>query len=79
MGEIFCVEFQRVPLKFHTKFFNHGLEDVIFIQSWNFKSAYIEDLVSIFDSALLNTYNKIMTIHINYFNSWLNIYVSLNS
>ena len=32
MGKIFCVEFQRVPLKFHTKYFTHILKDVIFIQ-----------------------------------------------
>ena len=32
MGKIFCVEFQRVPLKFHTKYFTHTLKDVDFIQ-----------------------------------------------
>ena len=31
MGEIFCVEFQRVPLKFHTKYLTHTLKDVDFI------------------------------------------------
>ena len=40
MGEIFCVEFQRYPLKFHTKYPTHTLKDVIFIQYWNFKSSY---------------------------------------
>ena len=28
MGKIFCVEFQRVHLKFHTKFLAHTLKDV---------------------------------------------------
>ena len=39
MGKIFCVEFQRVPLKFHTKYLTHTLKDMIFIQPWNFKSS----------------------------------------
>ena len=39
MGKIFCVEFQRVPLKFHTKYLAHTLKDVDFIQRWNFKSS----------------------------------------
>ena len=37
MGKIFCVEFQRAPLKFHTKFLTHTLKDAIFIQ----RSCYI--------------------------------------
>ena len=41
MGKIFCVEFQRVPLKFHTKYLTHTLNDMIFIQHLNFKSSYI--------------------------------------
>ena len=40
MGEIFCVEFQRYPLKFHTKYLTHKLKNLIFIQHWNFKSSY---------------------------------------
>ena len=39
MGKIFCVEFQRVPLKFHTKNLTHTLKDVNFIHRWNFKSS----------------------------------------
>ena len=31
MGEIFCVEFHRVILKFHTKYLTHTLDDVYFI------------------------------------------------
>ena len=31
MGKIFCVEFQRFPLKFHTKYLIHTLKDVHFI------------------------------------------------
>ena len=34
MGKIFCVEFQRVPLKFHTKYLAHTLKYVWFIQTW---------------------------------------------
>ena len=32
MGMIFCVEFQRYPLKFHTKYITHTLKDVTFMQ-----------------------------------------------
>ena len=32
MDQIFCVEFQREPLKFHTKYLTHTLKDTIFIQ-----------------------------------------------
>ena len=32
MGKIFCVEFQRVPLKFHTKYLIHTLKDNIFMK-----------------------------------------------
>ena len=39
MGKIFCVEFQRVPLKFHTKYHTHTLIDVDFIYRWKFKSS----------------------------------------
>ena len=41
MDKIFCVEFQREPLKFHTKYLSHTLKDAIFIQHWNFKSSWI--------------------------------------
>ena len=39
MGKIFCVEFQRVPLKFHTKYHTQTLEDVDIIHRWKFKSS----------------------------------------
>ena len=39
MGKIFCVEFQRVPLKFLTKYLTHTLKDVDFINIWKFKSS----------------------------------------
>ena len=39
MGMIFCVEFQRYPLKFHAKYLTHTLKDATFIQHWNFKSS----------------------------------------
>ena len=41
MGKIFCVEFQRVPLKFHTKYLTHTSKDVDFIHIWKFKSSLI--------------------------------------
>ena len=28
MGKIFCVEFQRIPFKFHIKYLAHTLKDV---------------------------------------------------
>ena len=31
LGKIFCVEFQRVPLKFHSKYLTHTLRDTIYI------------------------------------------------
>ena len=39
MSMIFCVEFQRVPLKFNTKYHTHTLKDVDFIRRWQFKSS----------------------------------------
>ena len=39
VGKIFCVGFQRFPLKFHTKYLIHTLKDVHFIHRWNFKSS----------------------------------------
>ena len=30
VGKIFCVEFQRYPLKSHKKYLTHTLKDVIF-------------------------------------------------
>ena len=47
MGKIFCVEFQRVPLKFHTKYLTQTLKDTILIQRWNFKSSWIHELISV--------------------------------
>ena len=41
MGKIFCVEFQRVPLKFHSKYLTHTLKDVHSIHRWKFKSSLI--------------------------------------
>ena len=39
MGKIFYEEFQRYPLKFHTKYLTYTLKDKIFIQHWIFKSS----------------------------------------
>ena len=38
MGKIFFVEFQRFPLKFHTKYHTHTLKDVNFIYRWKFQA-----------------------------------------
>ena len=38
MGKIFCVVFQRFPLKFPTKYLTHTLKDAIIVQHCNFKS-----------------------------------------
>ena len=48
MDEIFCVEFQRYPLKFHTNYLTHTLKDLYIIQIWKFKRSWIWELVSIF-------------------------------
>ena len=37
-GEIFCMEYQRFPLKFHTKYHINTLKYDNFIQCWKFKS-----------------------------------------
>ena len=50
MGKIFCVEFQRIPLKFHTKYLTHTLEDVIFIQHWNSKSSKNYELIRVLET-----------------------------
>ena len=39
IGKIFCVEFQRYPMKLHTKYLTHTLKYMICIQHWNFKSS----------------------------------------
>ena len=39
MGKIFSVEFQRYPLKFHTKYLTHTLKGVYFIHRWKFNSS----------------------------------------
>ena len=39
MGQIFYVQFQRVPLKFHAKYQTHTLKDIDFIHNWKFKSS----------------------------------------
>ena len=49
MGKISCVEFQREPLKFHTKYLTRSLKYVDYIHRWKFKSFYIQELVSVFE------------------------------
>ena len=41
MGKLFCVEFQGVPLKFHTKYLPHTLKDMNFVWHQDFKSSQI--------------------------------------
>ena len=50
IGKILCVEFQRGPLKFHTKYLTHTLKDAILIQPWHFKSSWIKELISVFET-----------------------------
>ena len=38
MGKIFCLEFQRQPLKFRAKYFTHTLQNVYFNAGENFKA-----------------------------------------
>ena len=40
-GKIFSIEFQRVPLKFRTKYLTNTLKDAIFIQYWKFETSQI--------------------------------------
>ena len=48
MRRIFCVEFQRVPLKYHIKHLTHIMKDTIFMQCWKFKCPQINKLIWIF-------------------------------
>ena len=41
IGQIFCKEFQRYPLKFRTKYLTRTLKDVYLIHRWKFKSSQI--------------------------------------
>ena len=50
MGSIFCVEFQRYPLKFHTKYRIHTLTDVYFIQGCRLQSSQIWAPASVFET-----------------------------
>ena len=44
MGNICCVKFQRVPLKFHTKYITHTFKDTINMHYWEFQSWELLDL-----------------------------------
>ena len=48
MGNIFCVEFQREALKFHTKYLTHRFNETFFIRYRKLKSSQIYELVSVF-------------------------------
>ena len=49
MGETFCVEYQRIHLKFLTKYLTHTLKDVQVIDKIKFTSSKIYELVSVFE------------------------------
>ena len=51
MDRIFCAEFQRVPLKFHTKYLSNTWKDMTSVPSWKFKSSEIYELVCVFFNA----------------------------
>ena len=66
MGAIFCVAFQRVPFKFHTKYLTHTLEDAILynvkiLRALRFKS-HIWYWVWIYDKMMDN---EIFTNYVN--------------
>ena len=37
VGKVYCAEFQKYPLRFHTKYLTHTLKDVYCIHRWQFK------------------------------------------
>ena len=41
MDKIFCVEFQRYPLKFHTKYLTQTLTDVILLRSEDLRALWL--------------------------------------
>ena len=49
MGKNFCIEFQRVSLKFHIKHLTHILNDMYLVAMWTFKNSQIYQLVSVFE------------------------------
>ena len=81
MGKIFCVKFQKYPLKFHTKYLNHTLKDVILynieiLRAIRFKSSYVflkrpPDLLVV---RLRNIYSKqgiTLAMDFTYVNTWV--------
>ena len=50
MDKIFCTEFQRYTLKFHTKYLAHTLKDMIFIQCWKFTNFQFYEIVCVFET-----------------------------
>ena len=58
MGNISYMEFQKFPLKFHTKYLTHALKDVSF--KWKCTSSFTYELVVLkrpFGSLLLTWFN----------------------
>ena len=48
MGQLFCVEFQKYPLKFHTKYLTHSLKFVCFVKKWKFENSKIYEFLKMF-------------------------------
>ena len=51
MDKIFCVKFQRNPLKIHSKYLSHTWKETFFIQYWKFNRFQIYELVNFFLNA----------------------------
>ena len=55
MGSKFCAKFQRAPLKFHTKFWTHTLQYMLFIVFYFYVQVTISlncDIISLSETAL---------------------------
>ena len=67
MGKIFCVEFQRFPLKFHTNYLTHTFNDLYLIDMF-FTSSWIYEVVSVFEMPPLKSCN-VSVVH-SFILSW---------
>ena len=64
MGNIFCVEFQRAPLKFHTKYVTHTSKDIIILQNLNFLNVPLNKPPAT-QPSLVHMINLVMTVLTN--------------
>ena len=53
-GQLFCVEFQKHPLKFHTKYLTHSLKFVYFVKKCKFESSKIYEFLKVVAWVKLN-------------------------